>query len=40
MNRKLLFWPLAAVLLETCEKGLEKDIADVANQVPHSQIGR
>ena len=30
MNRKVLFWPLAAVLLTACEKGLDEGIADVA----------
>ena len=30
MNRKALFWPLAAVLLTACEKGLDEGIADVA----------
>ena len=30
MNRKALFWPLAAVLLTACEKGLVDDVADVA----------
>ncbi len=29
MNRKILFWPLAAVLLTACEKGLVEDVADV-----------
>ena len=26
MNRKALFWPLAAMLLTACEKGLEDDV--------------
>ena len=30
MNRKVLFWPLAAVLLTACEKGLVDGVADVA----------
>lgn len=30
MNRKVLFWPLAAVLLTACEKGLDEGIADVS----------
>jgi hypothetical protein len=30
MNRKALFWPLAAMLLTACEKGLVDDVADVA----------
>ena len=30
MNRKVLFWPLAAMLLTACEKGLDEGIADVA----------
>lgn len=30
MNRKVLFWPLAAMLLTVCEKGLVDGIADVA----------
>ena len=30
MNRKVLFWPLAAMLLTACEKGLVDGIADVA----------
>ena len=30
MNRKALFWPLAAVLLTACEKGLVDGVADVA----------
>ena len=30
MNRKALFWPLAAMLLTACEKGLDEGIADVA----------
>ena len=30
MNRKALFWPLAAVLLTACEKGLDEGVADVA----------
>ena len=30
MNRKVLFWPLAAVLLTACEKGLDEGVADVA----------
>ncbi len=29
MNRKILFWPLAVVLLTACEKGLVEDVADV-----------
>ena len=28
MNRKVLFWPLAAVLLTACEKGLVDGVAD------------
>lgn len=31
MNRKILFWPLAAVLLTACEKGLVDDIEDVGS---------
>ena len=27
MNRKVLFWPLAAMLLTACEKGLDEDIS-------------
>ena len=30
MNRKVLFWPLAAMLLTACEKGLVDGVADVA----------
>ena len=30
MNRKALFWPLAAMLLTACEKGLVDGVADVA----------
>ena len=30
MNRKVLFWPLAAMLLTACEKGLDEGIADAA----------
>jgi len=30
MNRKALFWPLAAMLLTACEKGLVNGVADVA----------
>ena len=30
MNRKVLFWPLAAMLLTACEKGFVDDVADVA----------
>ena len=30
MNRKVLFWPLAAMLLTACEKGLVDSVADVA----------
>ena len=28
MNRKILFWPLAAVLLTACEKGLDDAVSD------------
>ena len=40
MNRKVLFWPLAAVLLTACEKGLDEGIADVApaGQVTNSVL--
>ena len=40
MNRKALFWPLAAVLLTACEKGLDEGIADVApaGQVTNSVL--
>ena len=40
MNRKVLFWPLAAVLLTACEKGLVDGIADVApaGQVTNSVL--
>jgi len=40
MNRKLLFWPLAAGLLTACEKGLVEDVADVAptGQVSNSLL--
>ena len=31
MNRKILFWPLAAVLLTACEKTLVDDIEDVGS---------
>ena len=27
MNRKVLFWPLAAMLLTACEKGLDEGVA-------------
>ena len=30
MNRKVLFWPLAAMLLTACEKGIVDGVADVA----------
>ena len=30
MNRKVLFWPLAAMLLTACEKGLVDGVADAA----------
>ena len=30
MNRKVLFWPLVAMLLTACEKGLVDGVADVA----------
>ncbi len=30
MNRKALFWPLAAMLLTACEKGLVDGVAAVA----------
>ena len=30
MNRKVLFWPLAAMLLTACEKGLVDGVAAVA----------
>lgn len=40
MNRKHLFWPLAAVLLTACEKGLDDGVADVApaGQVSNSLL--
>jgi len=40
MNRKVLFWPLAAVLLTACEKGLVDGVADVApaGQVTNSVL--
>jgi hypothetical protein len=40
MNRKILFWPLAAVLLTACEKGLVEDVADVGptGQVTNSVL--
>ena len=40
MNRKVLFWPLAAMLLTACEKGLDEGIADVApaGQVTNSVL--
>ena len=40
MNRKYLFWPLAAVLLTACEKGLVEDVADAAptGQVSNSLL--
>ena len=39
MNIKILFWPLAAVLLTACEKTLVEDIADVGNgQVKNSLL--
>ena len=40
MNRKALFWPLAAVLLTACEKGLDEGITDVApaGQVTNSVL--
>ena len=40
MNRKALFWPLAAMLLTACEKGLDEGIADVApaGQVTNSVL--
>ena len=40
MNRKILFWPLAAMLLTACEKGLDEGIADVApaGQVTNSVL--
>ena len=40
MNRKVLFWPLAAVLLTACEKGPDEGIADVApaGQVTNSVL--
>ena len=40
MNRKALFWPLAAVLLTACEKGLVDGVADVApaGQVTNSVL--
>ena len=40
MNRKILFWPLAVVLLTACEKGLVEDVADVGptGQVTNSVI--
>ena len=40
MNRKALFWPLAAMLLMACEKGLDEGIADVApaGQVTNSVL--
>ena len=40
MNRKVLFWPLAAVLLTACEKGLDEGVADVApaGQVSNSLL--
>ena len=39
MNRKVLFWPLAAMLLTACEKGLVDGVADVGNgQVKNSLL--
>ena len=40
MNRKVLFWPLAAMLLTACEKGLVDGVADVAptGQVTNSVL--
>ena len=40
MNRKVLFWPLAAMLLTACEKGLDEGVADVApaGQVTNSVL--
>ena len=40
MNRKILFWPLAVVLLTACEKGLVEDVADVgpSGQVTNSVL--
>ena len=40
MNRKVLFWPLAAMLLTACEKGLVDGVADVApaDQVMNSVL--
>ena len=42
MKRKVLFWPLAAVLLTACEKGLVDGIADVApaGQAANSALQR
>ena len=42
MNRKAFFWPLAAVLLTACEKGLDEDISGKkdANVILHfTQFG-
>ena len=30
MNRKILFWPLAAVLLTACEKGLDVGVDGIS----------
>ena len=40
MNKKVLFWPLAAMLLTACEKGLDEGSADVATagQVTNSVL--
>ena len=37
MNRKVLFWPLAAMLLTACEKGFVDGVADVA---PADQVAK
>lgn len=38
MNRKVLFWPLAAMLLTACEKGLVDGVAGVAPQDSNSRL--
>ena len=39
MNKKILFWPLAAMLLTACEKALVDDIADVGSgQVKNAML--
>ncbi len=38
MNRKVLFWPLAAVLLTACEKGLDEGQLHPHNHPLYTQI--